>query len=172
MWLGRRRRGRRGRGRRRDLERDAGLEHVDRVVGERDQAVELLAHARIGDAALSRRGRLIDRDRQELLGLVEAAPLDLAGGLLRPDQDHAEAAAALGDVEQGLLHRALALGRSVLVQLVEDHQQHLGGLTGPLLLLERATQGDTYHEALGPIVEVVDVHDGHLGLETDLVLLG
>src|SRR5215213_417365 len=32
-------------------------------------------------------------------------PLDLAGGLLRADQDHAERAAALGDVEQHLLDR-------------------------------------------------------------------
>ena len=51
------------------------------------------------------------------------APLDLARGLLRADQDDAERAAALGDVEQDLLDRASTLARRVLVELVEHDEQ-------------------------------------------------
>ncbi len=58
--------------------------------------------------------------------------LDLARRLLRTDQDDAEAAAALGDVEQDLLDRAGPLARCVLVQLVEhDELQRLGHARTP-----------------------------------------
>ena len=50
------------------------------------------------------------------------AALDLARRLLRADQDDAEAAAALGDVEHDLLDRAAALARRVLVQLVQHEE--------------------------------------------------
>ena len=55
-------------------------------------------------------------------GVGDDAALDLAGGLLGADQDDAEAAAALGDVEDDLLDRAPAVARRVLVQLVEDDE--------------------------------------------------
>ena len=47
-----------------------------------------------------------------MLELRHDPPLDLAGGLLGADQDDAEGAAALGDVEQHVLDRAVALPRA------------------------------------------------------------
>ena len=55
------------------------------------------------------------------------APLDLAGGLLGADEDDAERATPLGDVEQDLLDGRGALAWRVLVELVEhDELQRLG----------------------------------------------
>ena len=58
------------------------------------------------------------------------APLDLAGRLLRADQDHAERPAPLGHVEQDLLDRAGPVPRRVLVELVEHHELQRAGLPG------------------------------------------
>ena len=41
----------------RQLERDLALEHLDRLVGERDEPVELFAHAAVGDLSLGRASR-------------------------------------------------------------------------------------------------------------------
>ena len=56
-------------------------------------------------------------------------PLDVAGGLVGANADDAEGAAALGDVEEDLLDRAVALARRVLVELVED--EHISGWAVP-----------------------------------------
>ena len=58
-------------------------------------------------------------------------------GLLGADQDHPEAAAALGDVEQDLLDRAPALARGVPVELVEDEEVQRLAAAHPLLVLEQ-----------------------------------
>ncbi len=90
-------------------------------------------------------------------------PLDLARGLLRADQDHAQRPAALGDVEQHLLDRAGALARRVLVQLVEHHEQQRLGGAGLLLALELGPQRHADHEPLRPVRQVVQVDHGDLG---------
>ena len=100
------------------------------------------------------------------------AALNLAGGLLGSDQDHPEAATALGDIEQDLLDRAIPFPRRVLVELVEHQEEKLGRLPGALLVLERLADRDADCEALGPIVEVVEVDDRDLAIELDPVLLG
>ena len=91
------------------------------------------------------------------------APLNFAGGLLRPDQDDPQRPASFGDVEQDLLDRAVAFTRRVLVQLVEDdkHQRPRGALA--LLAGELAPQRDADDEPLCPVGQVVQVDDGDLG---------
>ena len=93
-------------------------------------------------------------------------PLDLAGGLLGADEDDAERAAALGDVEQDLLDRRVALRRRVLVQLVEHEEQQRTCRARRFLLVERAADRDADDEALGPVVEVVEVDDRDLSRPT------
>jgi hypothetical protein len=91
------------------------------------------------------------------------APLHLAGRLLGPDQDHAQRPAALGDIQQELLDRAVALARRVLVQLVQhdEHQRARGAL--PFLARELAAQRDADREPLRPFGQVVQVDHCHLG---------
>src|SRR5690606_34783387 len=62
----------------RELERDLLLEHLDSAVRQRDEPVELLPYAAIGDLALGRGRGLVDRDGQQLLGGVETLSLVLA----------------------------------------------------------------------------------------------
>ena len=90
-------------------------------------------------------------------------PLDLARRLLGADEDDAERPAPLGDVEQDLLDRARPLPRRVLVELVEHDELQRPGLARALLALEGLAQDDADDEALGPVVEVVEVDDGDLG---------
>jgi len=47
---------------------------------------------------------------------------DAAGGLLGTDEDDAQGAATLGDVQQDVLDGAVPLARGVLVELVEDDE--------------------------------------------------
>ena len=77
--------------------------------------------------------------------------------LLRADEDDAERAAPLGHVEEDLLDRARAVAGRVLVELVEHDELQRPGLTRALLALERPAQDDADDEALGPVVEVVEV---------------
>src|SRR5580704_14455101 len=51
-------------------------------------------------------------------GVGEDPPLHVCRGLPRPDQDDAERPAALGDVEEDLLDRAVALARRVLLAAI------------------------------------------------------
>ncbi len=81
---------------------------------------------------------------------------------MRPDEDDPEAPPSLGDVEEYLLDGTESLPRGVLVQLVEDQEQHLVALAGLFLVFERLSNGDTDHEAFRPVVEIVDVDNGHL----------
>ncbi len=90
------------------------------------------------------------------------APLDLARGLLRADEDDAERAAALGDVEQDLLDRRFTVAGRVLVELVEHDEQQRLVLPGALLVVERPAQGDADDEPLRTVVEVVEIDDGDL----------
>ena len=89
------------------------------------------------------------------------------GLLLGADEDHAEAAAAGGDVDEQALDRRAALTRGVLVELVEhDERVALGGrvlVLGPDLGEHR---GDD--EPLRVGVQRVHVDDGQLGGEVDL----
>ena len=55
------------------------------------------------------------------------APLDLARGLLRPNEDDAERPTTFGYVEEDLLDGRLTFTRRVLVQLVEDKEQKRSG---------------------------------------------
>ena len=60
------------------FERDLLLEHLDRFVRERDQPVELLANAAVGELPLGRGRGLVDGDAQQLLRGVEAPALGFA----------------------------------------------------------------------------------------------
>ena len=157
------------------------LRQPGRPGGERELDGERHRDLRLGDehrAGLGDGGADPLRGGQEAvlgpsrLGRVEAAdhpdrrvrhdaPLHLAGGLLRADQDDAERPAALGDVEQHVLDRRAALARRVLVQLV-DHREQQPARAG--LLLARGLGGEHHadHEALRPLVQVVQVDDGEL----------
>ena len=95
-------------------------------------------------------------------GVRHDPALDLGGRLLRADEHDAEAAAALGDVEEHLLDRAAPLARGVLVELVEDDEDEGPRGAERLLLLEHALEDGAHHEALGPVVQGVDVHDAEL----------
>ena len=73
------------------------LEHLDRLVGERDEPVELLAHAAVGELPLGRASRPGRSRREQLLRGVEALALDLG------ERRVLEAPRiALGDVERDL----------------------------------------------------------------------
>ncbi len=112
------------------------------------------------------------RTRAARLGRVEPADhpdgrvghdaaLDLAGRLLRADQDDAQRPAALGDVEQHVLDRRGALARRVLVQLV-DHREQQAARAGVLLARGLGRQHHADDEPLRPLVQVVQVDDRHL----------
>src|SRR5262249_24999368 len=102
------------------------------VHGERDRDVRLSDKhgARLGQRrALALRGRQVPVLRTHRLGGIQPpghsdravgqySPFDLARGLLGADQDDSKRAAALGQVKQDLLDRAVALQRRVLVELV------------------------------------------------------
>src|SRR5690606_28972300 len=98
-------------------------------------------------------------------GVGDDAALNLAGGLLRPYQDDPEAAAALRDVEQHLLDRAVALRGCVLVELVQDHEQ----LAALALLLgaEEPLEHHPYNEHLRQWRQLMDVDHVHLSLTTE-----
>ncbi len=51
----------------------------------------------------------------------------------------------------------------VLVELVEDHELERPGGALALLLVEGPAQDHPDHEALGSVVEVVEIDDGDLG---------
>ena len=57
----------------------------------------------------------------------------------------------------------MALAGGILVELVEDHEDQRLGRAQALLFFEHALQGGSHHEALGPVVERVDVDDRGLG---------
>ncbi len=76
---------------------------------------------------------------------------------------------ALGHVEQDLLDRRLAVAGRVLVELVEHDEQQRPRLAAAFLVVERTPQRDADDEALGAVVEVVEVDDGDLGGGVDPV---
>ena len=121
--------------------------------------VGLGQEAVLGPRRLGRVEPADDPDRR----VGDDAPLDLARGLLRADQDDAEAAAALGDVEQDLLDRRAALARRVLVELVEhDEQQRPGGAAAAPCRSNARCSVTPDDEALRPVGQVVEVDDGDL----------
>ena len=62
------------------------------------------------------------RPNSAVPGVAHDAPLHLRAELLRREQHQAEIAAALGEIEQHLPHVGVgALGRGVLVELVDEH---------------------------------------------------
>ncbi len=141
--------------------RDVGLgdEHGARLGDHRPGALRGWQEAVLGPLGLGRIEAPGDPD-----GAVgQDPPLDLRRGLLRPDQDDAERPAALCDVEQDLLDRAVALARRVFVELIEDdeHQRPRGALA--FLAGELAAQRDADDEPLRPVGQVVQVDDGDLG---------
>ena len=140
--------------------RDLRLHHEHRAgLGDRRPLlVRRRQEAVLGPRRLGRIEAADDADRR----VGDDAPLDLARGLLRADQHDAERAAALGDVEEDLLDRRLAVARRVLVQLVEHDEQQRLGRPGLLLAVERAAQRDADDEALGAVGEVVQVDDRDL----------
>ena len=85
-------------------------------------------------------------------------PSTRRAALLGADEQDAQPAAALGDVDEQLLDRARALARRVLVELVEhDEAQRLAAAA--LLLFEDADEERADDEALRGVVQGVDVDD-------------
>ena len=164
--------GRPGRERELDHERDRQLRlrHQHRPRLEDLRPLPL----RAGQEAVLATGRLrgIEAADDPDGGVGHDAPLDLAGRLLRADQDHAQRPTTLGHVEQDLLDRAGAVPGRVLVQLVQHHELQRARLTGPLLVVEGLAQHDADDEPLGPVVQVVEVHHRDLPLQHHPMALG
>ena len=139
--------------------------------GQRGRDERLVEHHRAGQEARRALAQL-GREEAVLGGLARVEPAgDLerrladdrlghpARRLLAADEQHAERAPALGDVDEQLLDRAVALARRVLVELVEhDEAQRLAARA--LLLLEDARDQRADDEALRRLVQSVDVDDG------------
>ena len=80
-----------------------------------------------------------------------------------PIEDDAERAAALGDVEQDLLDRRVAVARRVLVELVEHDEQQRLALCRLRSLSSNARRSVTpTTNRLRAVVEVVEVDDRDL----------
>src|SRR5262249_24843292 len=80
----------------------------------------------------------------------------------RAHEHDAEAASALGDVEQDLLDRPGPFARRVLVELVEHDEHERPRRPEPLLLLEHALEDRAHHEAARPVLESVNIDAPHL----------
>ena len=112
-----------------------------------------------GRVGLGRVEAADDADRR----VGDDAALHLARGLLRADQHDAERTAALGDVEQDLLDRRLAVARRVLVRARRARRTAAASRVPVCSLRSNArAQRDADDEALGAVGEVVQVDDGDL----------
>ena len=94
-------------------------------------------------------------------GVADHRRVDTPGVLLGTEEDHTHGAAPFGDVDEELLQGAAPMVGTELVQLVEHHQPQRFPAAF-LLLLEDALDHGPDDEALGRVVQGVDVNNGHL----------
>ena len=126
----------------------AGLEDVARWRSRVGQEAVLLARRPRRYRAGRRRGsRELAMTRRSTSLAVCCAPIRIMP----------RRAAALGDVEEDLLDRAAALARRVLVELVEDDELQRPWPCRTRSLSSKPCAARADDEALGPVVEVVDV---------------
>src|SRR5450756_1088362 len=149
---------------------DVGLVHNHRA-GLDDGAAQAEGLGQVvvlGALALGEVQAPVDTDA----GVAGDALLDATGGLLGADEDDAQGAATLGDVEQDVLDRAVTFARGVLVELVQDDEDV--GLTAlGLLLRHQHLEGAAHDELLGHGLELADVHHGDAVLvELEAVRVG
>ena len=98
---------------------DVGLVHDHRAgLDGAAQAEGLGQVVVLGALALSKVEASVDADA----AVAGDALLDPAGGLPGADEDDAQGAATLGDVEQDVLDRTPSFARGVLVELVQDDE--------------------------------------------------
>ena len=95
-------------------------------------------------------------------GVAHDAPLHLRAELLRREQHEPEVAAALGEIEQHLPHVGVgAVGRRVLVELVDEHDDVVHAEVAPLEVLAQLGDDAGEDQVLRQRVEPGDVDDVH-----------